>query len=206
MSKPPVLVIPTAKVDRWILGPGFVSANRLPSVDFLLGVDGYHFMERQLAEVDEDFQQVIPYLFVRSPSGWFHYRRSEAGTEKRLHSLWSCGVGGHVEPVDGSACNPYEAYRAGMCREMIEELGESRFEDTFIGLVRDPSNAVGRVHLGFVHVASVESDVLSTDVSLMAAGHASAEELVRLLPKMESWSRLVLESPESGLLPALLRL
>lgn len=199
MSKPPVLVLPTLAADQWIQGPGFVPAAQLPPLRELLGVEGVRFYPRHLAEEDESWQQVIPYIVVRSPSGWFRYRRGKAGSENRLHALWSCGVGGHVEPVDGPLEQPLAAYRAGMKREMHEELGLNSFEESFVGLLRDNSNAVGRVHLGFVHLVTVSHDVKAAEDALLEGAHASAESLKALLPRMETWSRILIEAPESGL-------
>lgn len=195
MDKPPVLVLPTAVVDDWVQGPGFVPAGRLPALENLLSVDGFHFHPRQQAEEDPSWQQVIPYMVVRSPSGWFIYRRGKAGSENRLHALWSCGVGGHVEPVDGSLADPHAAYRTGMARELREELGIEAFSESFLGLLRDTTNAVGRVHLGFVHLVTVDSDARSAEDALLDGAHVSAEELHRLAPSMETWSRLLINAP-----------
>lgn len=194
MTKPPVLVLPKKVVDAWIVGPGFVPAENLLPLENLLGVNGFHFHPRAEAEGDENWQQVIPYLVVRSPSGWFRYRRGKAGSEARLHALWSCGVGGHVEPVDGSLLDPNGAYRSGLIRELREELGLESFQDKFLGLIRDPSNPVGRVHLGFVHLVSVNRDVSSMEDALLDGGHAPAPEIRKLAPNMETWSRLVIEA------------
>ncbi len=195
MAKPPVLVLPTPVVDLWVQGPGFVPASSLPALENLLSVDGFHFHPRQEAEEDPSWQQVIPYMVVRSPSGWFRYRRGKAGSENRLHALWSCGVGGHVEPVDGSLDDPQAAYRAGMARELREELGIKSFSESFLGLLRDPTNAVGRVHLGFVHLVKLDADARAAEDALLDGAHVPAEELRQLAPAMETWSRLLIEAP-----------
>ncbi len=204
ITKPPVLVLPTQIVDRWIVGPAFIPGSALPPLEELLAVEGFRFHPRHLAEEDPSWQQVIPYIVVRSPSGWFRYRRGKAGSENRLHALWSIGVGGHIEPVDGALMNPLAAYRAGMHREICEELGITSNKNHFLGLLRDPSNAVGRVHLGFVHLVQVESDVRGVEEALLDGGHEGAEGIRRLAPQMESWSRILVESPacELGLEPA----
>lgn len=199
LSKPPVLVLPATWVDQWIIGPGFVPSSKLPPLGEILGVEGFSFHPRHLAEEDPSWQQVIPYMVVRSPSGWFRYRRGKAGTENRLHALWSIGVGGHVEPLDGTLIDPHAAYRAGMGRELFEELGIVAFRESFLGLLRDPSNAVGRVHLGFIHLIEVESEVRSAEDALLDGGHEGAEGIRRLAPHMESWSRILIESPECDL-------
>lgn len=194
MTKHPVLVLPKQVVDDWIVGPGFIPAEKLQPLERLLSVPGFHFHPRHQAEEDENWQQVIPYLVVRSPSGWFRYRRGKAGSESRLHALWSCGVGGHVEPVDGTLLDPQAAYRTGMVRELREELGVESFQDRFLGLIRDPSNPVGRVHLGFVHLVTVPGDVSSAEEALQEGTHGPASEIRTLAGSMETWSRLVIEA------------
>ncbi|MFM8932945.1 MAG: hypothetical protein ACKOS8_13850 [Gemmataceae bacterium] len=199
LAKPPVLVLPTTVVDQWIIGSGFVPSSRLPPLEELLRVEGFHFHPRHLAEEDPSWQQVIPYMVVRSPSGWFRYRRGKAGSENRLHALWSIGVGGHIEPVDGSLVDPHSAYRAGMEREIREELGVNSFGESFLGLLRDPTNAVGRVHLGFIHLVEVKTGVRAAEDALLDGGHGDSEGIRRLTPQMETWSRILIESPECDL-------
>jgi hypothetical protein len=41
--------------------------------------------------------------------------------------------------------------------------------------------------------------VKAAEDALLEGAHASAESLKALLPKMESWSRILIEAPESGL-------
>lgn len=151
------------------------------------------FIPRGIAEQDESFLQLIPYvLFVHRPSGKvFSYSRSKQQGEKRLHGKRSVGVGGHVNKQDAGKGSPYER---GLEREIREEVdvvpGLKGLQ--IRGLLHDPSNAVGRVHLGVVHVLFVEheNDVIAREDSMLDSGFFTLEWLAERGDDLETWSQL----------------
>ncbi len=111
--------------------------------------------ERQEAEVDENYQQIIPYVLLKSSEGKFAcYQRH--GNEKRLHGKWSCGVGGHIDEGDRAASFE-KTVENGMYRELGEELENfdtAKVELTYLGVINEVESEVGKVHLGLVSVAT----------------------------------------------------
>jgi predicted NUDIX family phosphoesterase len=76
------------------------------------------------------------------------------GSEKRLHDLWSLGIGGHINPVDQQ--NQQSSFKdilvSGMERELGEELAKRPKQDIagFSGIISEDITDVGKVHFGAV--------------------------------------------------------
>lgn len=168
------------------------------ALDRILTSGRLQFVERGRAEVSEEFVQLIPYCMVFQGRQIFRYQRS--GSEGRLTGLFSIGVGGHINPVDGLATTPL-TYHHGVRRELLEEIGydigSSRQE--VLGLIYDPSNAVGRVHVGVVHALTIPNLTTLTmnDPGLAQGDFWPVSELVFKVngePELyESWTRLVVK-------------
>jgi len=116
-------------------------------------------------EHDQSVQQLIVYGYVRLSDGRFmlYQRGSRPGSEQRLASKVSLGIGGHMEPHDASLMDAFY-------RELAEEVaieqnghplsftGDSRTTDVAliqqyidvrpVGLIKDERDDVGKVHLG----------------------------------------------------------
>lgn len=112
------------------------------------------FRERGEVETDASYKQIIPYVVLQS-SDLSHtavYRRK--GGEKRLTDLWSIGIGGHVNPVDGEDAGRSfeELIHTGMMRELDEEFLErpQADEPVFLGTINEDRTDVGSVHIGAV--------------------------------------------------------
>ncbi len=192
-----VLVIPTSVLREAGLFHGFSDrvAHYLPRL-----LEGHHlcFMPRDVAEVNEDFKQLIPYVVLRHNGQVFHYTRGGSGGEKRLHAKRSIGIGGHISTEDGGL-SP-EAYRVGMRRELAEEVElPGDYEERCVGLINDDSTAVGRVHLGVVHVLELRSpEVRSREAALIAGGFAPVAELQAEREAFETWSQFLLDAAWLG--------
>jgi predicted NUDIX family phosphoesterase len=81
-----------------------------------------------------------------------------------------------------------------MRREIEEEVDvASSYHESIIGLINDDETAVGRVHLGVVHVFNLEEPrVTSRESSLHDFGFATPQELIGQLDEFESWSQICL--------------
>ena len=108
------------------------------------------FLVRSNAEENERFKQIIPYVMVCHADQHLLLKRSAKQTEARLHHKLSLGIGGHINDLEVQSGNR-DLVQAGMLRELAEEI---RLEGVWIsrpiGVIYDPSTAVGRVHLGIV--------------------------------------------------------
>ena len=145
---------------------------------------------RPRAEVERDpsWKQLIPYVVLRDRDRTFLMRRTRAGGDARLHDLWSIGIGGHVNPLDGGVAG-------GLVREWTEEL-VADFVPEFrpVGLLNDDTTDVGSVHLGVVCVAEAAGrPVAVRETDKLHGSFATAADVQAVLDSMESWSRLVVD-------------
>lgn len=129
------------------------------------------FADRGHMETNETYKQIIPVFVLVDPesNSLLMYQRKLTHTEGRLSGKWTPAFGGHIDPkdaespnfkgdfdtVDGLTIPPIIS--AGIARELEEETNLD-FDDvpmTFEGFIYDPSDAVGRVHLGVLFIAYV---------------------------------------------------
>lgn len=112
------------------------------------------WIERQIAEKDFNYKQLISYVLLQRADGKFAcYQRH--GTEKRLHGKWSAGVGGHIDEPDKQSTLK-ATFETGMLRELSEEL--KNFDETkvcfnYLGIINEIESEAGHVHLGIVYIA-----------------------------------------------------
>lgn len=163
-------------------------------VEAIFGDGPLCYMDRPEAEVSEEWVQLIPYCVVQRQCPErrvFHYRR--AGSEGRLTGKRSLGVGGHVNPVDGFRPGR-AAYERGVRRELLEEIGYG-YEDCLlpvVGLIYDPSNAVGKVHLGLLHGVDVLGDFEPTPESALKESEFCPPYELPPIEEFETWSQLII--------------
>ena len=193
-----ILVIPESVVNSIGTIDGFE-----PDVDrFLkpiLESDLLSFQPRGAMEIDPSFKQLIPYVLLESTSAdgeaqLFTYTRGGGGGEARLHAKRSVGIGGHISRED--AAGDGDPYSIGMQRELDEEVKlESKYSEERVGLIYDPSNDVGKVHLGVVHVFKLETPtVTSNEDDLADGGFVSVSTLKQQRDRLETWSQLAIDA------------
>lgn len=196
-----VLVIPEESIA--ILGDatGFIRHD-YQTVNNVLSRHHMRFMERtDELEANPKWKQLIPYLVLTFEDDneqlWvFNYTRTKQQGEARLHTKRSIGIGGHVNTGDvaddGTGVNPFWA---GAKRELDEEV--RLYTPRFTGaahLLYDPSNEVGKVHLGVVVRYHLDAPaVLARERSMANAGFVTLEQLLEEKEQFENWSQLCIE-------------
>lgn len=192
-----VLVVPTPVFHRLGHFQGFCG-----DVDrYLQGLlDPAHTSYRPRSEMEQDpaFKQLIPYVIFqyRGPAGqWqlFQYTRGKGQGEARLHAKRSIGVGGHISADDAAGASAYEE---GMRRELEEEvIIDTPYTTRIAGLINDDQTEVGKVHLGVVHVVTVERPAVQPrEPDILDAGFRPINELLANLDRFESWSQICLKA------------
>lgn len=186
-----VLVVPTLLLHELGYFQG-INTNVSPYLKTLLDPAYVSYRPRDQMETDPSYKQLIPYCIFRCEGKLFHYQRGKQQGEGRLHSKRSIGVGGHISTQDRDLAN--SPYLEAMHREIEEEVFlESPYRDTCVGLLNDDQTEVGRVHLGIVHIFDLDAPkVRPREKSMLMAGFASSEELIRDLDQFETWSQLCL--------------
>ncbi len=152
------------------------------------------YRPRDIMEEDPSFKQLIPYCIFVHNGKIFNYRRGTAQGEARLHSKRSIGVGGHICTLDQDGEN--HAYLEGMKREIDEEVSiTGAYQDKCVGLINDDDSAVGKVHLGIVHLFELDqAKVFPKEASMLEAGFSSPEELLAERDQFETWSQICLDA------------
>jgi predicted NUDIX family phosphoesterase len=155
-----------------------------------------NFHPRPAAESDKSIKQIIPYLVLRDGECIFLMKRTKAGGDARLHDHYTIGVGGHMNPGDGSI-------PAALAREWQEEL-EADFlpEFEFLGLLNDDTVDVGIHHLGVVYLADAAGrEVAVRETHKLSGSFEPIQVVAAAYDRMETWSQLVLDviAPGSGM-------
>ena len=154
-----VMVVPTELLHNLGYFQGFTTAvDRY--LEQLLDARNTSYRPRPEMEQDPNFKQLIPYVIFRHTdaagvASLFQYTRGTGMGEQRLHTKRSVGIGGHISSVDASGGAPYAD---GMRRELNEEVVvATAYQQQCVGLINDDQTEVGKVHLGVVYIADVES-------------------------------------------------
>ncbi len=151
----------------------------------------YRFLDRNAAEHDLRYKQVIPYIMANHGDRYLLIQRTRKQTEARLHDKYSLGIGGHVN--DSDANDSTDLIQAGMRREMAEEIRFTSEEScTFLGIINDDSTEVARVHVGFLYLLILGSP----QFTILERGHYTADwkpvdEISHYYDQMESWAQIV---------------
>lgn len=149
------------------------------------------FHPRGLMETDENYKQIIPYLIFSHGNKYFLMERHKKASETRLQSKLSLGIGGHVRKEDLEGASLFDWAR----REFKEEVSyDGNLSITPLGILNDDSNAVGRVHVGFVLLLKGDSPNISVKSELESGSLMTLEECKAVKDRMESWSKIVLEA------------
>ncbi len=163
---------------------------------FVRGVP--RFMPRSLAEADPAYKQLIPYVIMTHGGKYISYIRGKRAGETRLVGRRSIGIGGHINPVDEMPLfdsDFRDAYFTAVEREVAEEVSvEAVHEDRVVALLNDDSTEVGQVHLGIVHLWTLESPkVKRREQMITQMSFMSPPELLAVRDDLETWSQLCLD-------------
>ena len=144
------------------------------------------YRPRSEAELDPSWKQVIPYLLMRDGERLFLMQRTKAGSDARLHDLYSLGIGGHLNPEDGGVMG-------GLRREFHEEMvAEWEPEPRLVGLLNDDDVLVGQVHLGVVFEADAAGRALSIrETDKLSGRFVAPDEASPVYEQMETWSQFL---------------
>ena len=168
------------------------------------------FKNRDEAETDEDYLQIIPYMICTQEDKYFLYERLKQGAEARLHGKLSAGIGGHVDWVsDTLSCKETFLFNAN--KELNEELDitfpidepddttvSSIFRNFTGSLIYDDSNPVGRVHLGALMTCNLSNvDVAVRETHKIKGSFYSKEEIRTIYQDrgdeaFETWTTIAL--------------
>ncbi|HUA65947.1 MAG TPA: hypothetical protein VME24_08875 [Alphaproteobacteria bacterium] len=151
------------------------------------------YVDRDKAERDRRYKQIIPYALILCGDKILRYRRGKRGVESRLHGLYSVGVGGHILEQDNWLFSRGLGYRDAMRRRLMQELDIDVNREVAVALINDDSTDVGRVHFGVVHIVRVPDESLAHwRCGVVRPEFVSFTEAVNDAFSYESWSHFCL--------------
>ncbi len=148
------------------------------------------FRPRAGVEDDPAFQQIIPYIVFRHGERYLLTKRLKASSERRLHHLYSLGVGGHINPPDDVHADPI---LHGLRREWQEEVNyPGPVAHKLLGLIKDDTTPVGQVHLGLVFLLEGDDPTIEIrEQGKLEGALLRLEEMRAYYLDMESWSQIL---------------
>lgn len=189
-----ILIVPRTKLFKGQPIPHGYGTADLDGLVKRIYASGY-FVKRTEAENDPALKQIIPYLVVTHHGKVFLLQRYKTQTESRLHHKYSMGVGGHINPVKGSALKGI--IEKGLERELNEELlVQCPYTYHLKGYLNDDTNSVGAVHFGLVFKVEVtdETAVKVAEKELMTGRFLRTQEIEPYYKSMETWSQILYEA------------
>jgi predicted NUDIX family phosphoesterase len=157
------------------------------------------FVNRSHAENDPDFKQIIPYILIFKGEDIFVFKRLKGGGEKRLHNLFSIGVGGHINPVEIEN-GLRKIIHKGALRELSEEVNLTSIQNEFkyYCLLNDDTNSVGKVHLGVVMGLELEENenLKINEIDSLSGEFVNLKDLFNRnrQDNFETWSEIIINS------------
>ncbi|MEJ6002511.1 hypothetical protein [Paucibacter soli] len=150
----------------------------------------------ECCENDPSWKQLLPYVVALDDSGdIFAYTRGKAGAEGRLHGNISIGLGGHVD-LPPEAGQPLESHLVAEAnRELDEEACLPPAHLKFEGLICDPTNEVGQVHIGLLSIRQVsasEKEAMMAEAGVVEKGmFVTLDYLLQpdVFERLENWSK-----------------
>lgn len=162
--------------------------------ELLQVIDREHkLIERDIAEKDNTYKQMISYCLITYQDEIFMTRRTKKQTESRLHNMYSVGIGGHISVLD---IDSEDVIISGMLRELHEEVYiPSDIKYHFYGIINDNSTEVNSVHMGICYIINLDDkDCSVRETEKMEGKWIKLQEISEYLPNMEGWSQILLNS------------
>jgi predicted NUDIX family phosphoesterase len=152
------------------------------------------FIPRPQAEKDPSYKQLIPYVIMTCNGKYLSYVRGKRAGETRLVAKRSIGIGGHINPVDWTlfTAEPYKTYLEAVQREVAEEVSvDTKYKNKIVALLNDDSNEVGQVHLGIVHLWTLDAPKVNRREQMITLmSFKTIADLQKVRDTMETWSQI----------------
>jgi len=171
--------------------------------DIMLTLERYgRFLDRSFLEATPTWKQIVSVGLIQNSNGYLCLRRSKKSNRGSLRLKWSLFVGGHVDEADLENENPVSNC---IKREIREELGLYKYhEPRFMGIIADPANDVGRLHLAFIFHIFCEDAFVDMNPRLDNSEFVNAKkrhkvefknvtDIMLLKGKLDPWSSIFVE-------------
>lgn len=182
---------------KWLndfLGENSDNIIQVSESAFLQEIENKHeFLDRDLAEGNSDYKQIVSYCLIVCKDYFFITQRTSRQSEKRLHNKFSLGIGGHISSSDLLCDN---VVIGGMLRELFEEVNiDCPYRYDFLGVINDNSTEVNTVHAGVCYVISLEDKkCYVNETEKMHGFWINKNDIGQYVDKLEGWSKILINS------------
>lgn len=172
--------------------------NKIIRVDeksFLDYVNSKHkFISRNIVENDFNYKQIISYCLIKYKNYVFMTKRKNTQFERRLHNLYSVGIGGHINSIDRSETD--NILIIGMQRELHEEVSiEAEYNYNLLGIINDNSTNVNKVHAGVCFIVELKNKKCEVKEKHKMDGEwIDINDLQKYYNHLEIWSKILINS------------
>ncbi|MGI6357716.1 MAG: hypothetical protein ACOX2K_03350 [Bacillota bacterium] len=151
------------------------------------------YLPRWQVEHNPKWRQLVSYIVLQQQNLVFVTQRLRAQGEARLHSLYSVGVGGHINRHDGA-----DPVSRGWQRELAEEMSLDWTVPPSPprALINDLSTDVSKDHLGLLFLVEIPQGKSARvrEQDKMRGELLPVDEVCcQLYDRLESWSQLVVD-------------
>jgi len=157
-------------------------------------LSGVRYVNRDDAENDTSWKQIIPYVVIRAGKKYLVMKRLPRSGEKRLHNAYTFGVGGHINPADSTLeIEGDDVIERGMMRELNEEVWIDDLRNIrHVGYVYDEEQEVSKHHIGFVYSAEAgNEDIKALEPDKLEPFFVDKKDLPKYINGKENWAELV---------------
>lgn len=184
-----IIVVDRTTLQTYLPSHTFQATKDFSDIEHVI-YKNISYMSRSLAEVNEDYKQIIPYMIFSHQGKLFVMQRKETASEQRLKNKISLGIGGHIRKEDVSSMHIADW---GL-REFHEEITYShQLTLTPLGIINDESNEVGRVHLGVAFLIKGTSNDIRVKSELKHGALMTPKDILAQYNNMESWSQIIFD-------------
>lgn len=197
-----ILVCQRTVLEPLLMNEGFISAND----DIWAGISAAFPMRRGEAELDQSVIQLVSFFLVTYKGKCLTHKRAKKQPEKRLIDVRAIGFSGHINESDEKdlfARDLFEPTDSGpyVNRELSEEVSLSLNSNnpiSFYGYIWDPSDDLGRQHIGLFYEVPCDGEFTVLEPGLITdARFDSLETIVSNVDEYGSWSKIILSALDS---------
>jgi predicted NUDIX family phosphoesterase len=190
--------------QRIALEPLLKNEGYIPADDEVwAGISAAFPMRRGDAEIDQSVIQLVSFFLVTNKGECLTHKRCKKQPEKRLIDVRAVGFSGHINESDSKDLFVRDLFEPTdstpyVNRELSEEVSlslNSKNPISFHGYIWEPSDDMGRQHIGLLYEVPCNGEFKILEPGLIADAHFdSLETVANSIDEYSSWSKIILSA------------
>lgn len=192
-----ILVCQRSALEPLLKTEGFVPADD----EVWAGISAAFPMRRGDAEMDQSVIQLVSFFLVMNRGECLTHKRCKKQPEKRLIDVRAIGFSGHINESDGKDLFVRDLFEPTdstpyVNRELSEEVSlvlNSQNPISFHGYIWEPSDNMGRQHIGLLYKVPCNREFNILEPGLIADAHFDSLETIESnIDEYGSWSKIII--------------